>query len=284
MKRKDLHKYIREQIIDELSEGPATDAAKKIGASNPSQTAKDAVQAAASSPSGNTTITGPKGSAVITKGTQLEEDDIDEMARKAGSYGKGDKFDDAKSVYEKGLVSYVLKAIEELGEEATPANISAKIKEYDSEVKVGDIGTILRNFRSVGIISGGPLAAAPKPEKAMEPEEPESAEPEVEEPKDDWEKPEEEEPTPEEPATVDDKEAEKVGTAQAKMLSPEDEDKYAKLKKGIDAKVARLKGMSAAKRAGSDDLKVLKQLVNRDDVKKLFKAKGVDVKDLIADL
>lgn len=271
MKRKELYDYVRGEIISELTtvtkdtqttEVPDISKAEKI---NPASVTKAIAKAKATG----------------------KDVDIAEMARKAGSYSKGSKFDDAKEIYGQGLVSYVLKAIEELGETSTPANIAAKIKEYDPGVNLGNVGTILRNFRTIGVLSGGPLPAAAKPEKGAKEEEPEVEEPETEEPVDTWEKPEEEEPETgeEEPAAVSDKEVEKtVGTAQAQKLSPEDEDKYSKLKKGIDAKIARLKGLSAAKRASSDDMKVLKQLTNRDDVKKLFKAKGVDVKDLIADL
>ena len=38
------------------------------------------------------------------------------------------------------------------------------------------------------------------------------------------------------------------------------------------------------KRAASNDMQVLKALINRDDVKKLFKAKGVSLTDLVADI
>jgi len=68
------------------------------------------------------------------------------------------------------------------------------------------------------------------------------------------------------------------------MLSPEDEEKYAKLRKGIDAKIAKISKMKKSQVVSSDDFKVLKQLVGRDDVKKLFKAKGVDLKAILSDI
>ena len=108
---------------------------------------------------------------------------------------------------------------------------------------------------------------------------------------DEYYKPEEEEDsTEEEPKALDikaaDKEAEKVvgGKSNAKKLSPEDEEKYTKLKAGIAAKVGKIKNLPAAKRVASDDFKILKQLIAREDVKKLFKDKGVSLKDVVSDV
>ena len=42
--------------------------------------------------------------------------------------------------------------------------------------------------------------------------------------------------------------------------------------------------MSKEKRASSDDMKILKQLISRDDVKKLFKDKGVDIRSIVSDI
>ena len=42
--------------------------------------------------------------------------------------------------------------------------------------------------------------------------------------------------------------------------------------------------MSKAKRMASDDMKVLKQLISREDDKKLFKNKGVSLKDIVVDV
>ena len=92
----------------------------------------------------------------------------------------------------------------------------------------------------------------------------------------------------EEPKAKDIAKAEKVlGKATAShagTLSPEDEARLDKLKKGINAKVAKLSKMKKADRLKSDEMKVLKALVGRDDVKKLFKQKGVSLKDLVSDV
>lgn len=207
MKRKDLTAYIRQEIINELSEGAATDAAKDAGASNPAAAAKTAVDAAKKDPKGTATIVGPKGTKVIDKATPLEEDNLDEMARKAGSYRPGSKFEEAKEIYATGLYADLLKAVEEAGENGVTQ------KELGSILSRGDgssLNLILKNLRTVGILSGGPLAAAPKPEKGAKEEEPEDMEDvdiedtdmeDTEEPETE-EKPEEEETPEEEPVTT----------------------------------------------------------------------------------
>lgn len=212
MKRKDLTAYIRQEIINELSEGAATDAAKDAGASNPAATAKAAVDAAKKDSKGTATIVGPKGTKVIDRATPLEEDDLDEMARKAGSYRPGSKFEEAKEIYATGLYADLLKAVEEAGENGVTQ------KELGSILSRGDgssLNLILKNLRTVGILSGGPLAAAPKPEKGAKEEEPEdmedvdiedtdmedTEEPDTEEPETE-EEPEEEETPEEEPVTT----------------------------------------------------------------------------------
>jgi hypothetical protein len=199
------------------------------------------------------------------------------MARKAGTYkvGEADIFAEAKELYNAGLYADLLKAVEEAGEEGiTQKELGIKLGKGDGS----SLNLTLNKFKDIGVLDGGKLAAAEKPE----------AEPEMEPEMDDEFYKDEEEIKPEEkPETAPEEkpEIEKVaGKTQATKLSPEDEERYTKLKKGIDAKITRLKDMSADKRAASDDMKSLKQLVNRKDIIDLFKAKGVDVKDLISDL
>jgi len=71
-------------------------------------------------------------------------------------------------------------------------------------------------------------------------------------------------------------------TTTAKSLTPEKEERYQKLSKGIKAKVAKLENLSTNARAKSPDISVLKQLINKKEVKDLFKAKGVDLNALVA--
>jgi dTDP-glucose 4,6-dehydratase len=60
-------------------------------------------------------------------------------------------------------------------------------------------------------------------------------------------------------------------------------DQYFSVKKSI-TKISKLFNMSKEKRASSDDMKILKQLISRDDVKKLFKDKGVDIRSIVSDI
>jgi len=76
----------------------------------------------------------------------------------------------------------------------------------------------------------------------------------------------------------------KVGNSHAAKLSPEQEDKYERIKKGILAKVSKLTKMGKAEMLKSEDMKLLKALINKDEIKALFKSKGVNVKDLVKDI
>jgi hypothetical protein len=88
-----------------------------------------------------------------------------------------------------------------------------------------------------------------------------------------------------EPTASDLKKAEKElgkNSKHAKKLTAAEEERYDKLKKGITAKVNKLKDMSKSERAKSDDLKVLKSLINKKEVKDLFKAKGASLDSLVS--
>jgi DNA-binding Lrp family transcriptional regulator len=109
-------------------------------------------------------------------------------------------------------------------------------------------------------------------------EEPEEEEPEETEKEDDF-------PIEFEPSTADIKSTEKeFGGEYGKKLSPEDEEKYQKIRNGIEKKIKRLADMSSSERAKSLDLQQLKALINKEDIKKLFKDKGVSLKDLVGDI
>ena len=275
MKRKDLYNYIREEIVNTLSEetiiatpsGTESDATSDQKASATKETAK-----------GNTVK-------FIKKGAPIKE-----MARKSSTLkiGNAEKFAAAKELYDIGWISKLLDLVSEAGETGiTPKELAEKLGKKDT----ANISPAIRELKSIGAISGGkeekeePEVEEPEVEKP-EVEKPETEEPESEEEpeKDEWEKGEAEEETPEiEPKMSDIKKAEKIiSKGHAKELSPEEEEKYSKLKKGIEAKITKLSKLSKAKRLASDDMKILKQLTSREDVKKLFKDKGVSLKDLLA--
>lgn len=70
----------------------------------------------------------------------------------------------------------------------------------------------------------------------------------------------------------------------AEKLADEDKAKFDKLNTAIRNKVAKLEKMPAKDRAKSPDLAVVKQIISKPEVKKLFKAKGIDVLDLVSSI
>jgi hypothetical protein len=72
------------------------------------------------------------------------------------------------------------------------------------------------------------------------------------------------------------------GDATADTLGSEEKAKFEKLNTAIRNKVAKLEKMSTKDRAGSPDLAVVKQIINKPEVKKLFRSKGIDVMDLVS--
>lgn len=271
MKRKDLTAYIREQIIDELTE------TTYVG-----KGAKPTIQ---QDPKWSALKADAKKNALadLDKGgdVELEEADIDEMSRKAGGFKPGPKFKDAKEVYTTGLYANILKAIEEAGEKELTQNELGSILGVKNS---SSLNPILINFRTVGILAGGPLAAAAKPEKGAKPKEPEVEEPETEEPeKDEWETPEEEEPETgeEEPTAVSDKEVEKtVGKAYAE-LSPEEEDVFNKFKQAIINKTKVLTDKKASKEDKTKAQAAIDNYKAKADLKKIFAKKGLNLIDFI---
>jgi hypothetical protein len=72
------------------------------------------------------------------------------------------------------------------------------------------------------------------------------------------------------------------GDATADILGAEEKAKFEKLNTAIRNKVAKLEKMSTKDRAKSPDLAVVKQIINKPEVKKLFRSKGIDVMDLVS--
>jgi hypothetical protein len=72
------------------------------------------------------------------------------------------------------------------------------------------------------------------------------------------------------------------GDATADVLGAEEKAKFEKLNTAIRNKVAKLERMSVKDRVKSPDLAVVKQIINKPEVKKLFRSKGIDVMDLVS--
>jgi len=290
MKRKDLYNYVREEIINELTEAGTYAGNKALD-----DLKKDTDYSTLNSMAKTDAEKKLKAGGSVT---------IGELARKGSSIKAGENFAAIKSVYAGSIIERILNKIEEAGDAGvTPKEIMVAVG-----IKApSQLNPIMRELMELGAISGpAPKEVEAEPEEITpeddlanlgipkvtdNPEDKEVDDDELIAADDEYYKPEEEEDsTEEEPKALDikaaDKEAEKVvgGKSNAKKLSPEDEEKYTKLKAGIAAKVGKIKNLPAAKRVASDDFKILKQLIAREDVKKLFKDKGVSLKDVVSDV
>jgi len=276
MKRKELYNYIREEIVNELSEDIAADKA----AQDAKKTAIDKEITALQ-----------KKKAELSRGSQssLAETDLDEMARTANNVKLGDPAKVAliRKLYSGTWKGNMLDVVEKAGEEG--------ISQLELALAVGKksqpaINPAVSEFLKVGAFALSKVADTTEvPTVASSSEEEEwMTDADV---KDDWEKSEDEDgdTIDKGPSAADIKAAEKTakvsgGKGYAKQLPPEDEEKYNRLRTGIETKIAKIMALPKAKRSTSNDVQVLKVLINRDDVKKLFKAKGVNLNDLVSDV
>lgn len=279
MKRKELYNFIREEIISELTESGTYAGLKGIP-----QLTKDPDYAKLDP---NTKI---NLKADLTKGKSvtLEEDELEE-ARKANNLkvDSQEKFTAAKDLYEGSWIANLLNFIAEAGEEGISQKDLAKKLGKKSSANINPAIQELKMVKAITTtrIKGDTL---PKVTDSEEEEIIAVAGGEEEEEEDTFYKIDKEFDSPEaeeEPKMADIKAAEKINSKDyAKILSPEEEEKYTKIRKGIEAKVVKLSKLSKDKRTSSDDMKVLKQLIAREDVKKLFKDKGVNLKSIVADI
>jgi hypothetical protein len=280
MKRKELHDYIREEIINELSlnEGTAEE-----------NTAKAAELKSIDAQIKALTVK----KAEVTKTGAVAEVELEEMARTANKIKLGDpaKVALVKKLYGGTWKGNMLDVVEKAGEEG--------ISQLELALAVGkksqpEINPSVNEFLKIGAFALSKIAApeptpAPSAAPSGDEDEWEAAASDVE--KDEWEKAEDEdEDTDKGPSASDIKAAERSATkatggkGYAKQLSSEDEEKYTRLRTGIETKISKILALPKTKRSSSTDLQVLKTLVKRDDVKKLFKAKGVNLNDLVSDV
>ena len=279
MKRKDLYEYVRESIINELTTNENV-AVKLTGPTGDTVQSFINIAAANDFKSKNSNVKTIK---------QLEEDELEEMARKANNLkvGSQEKFTAAKDLYEGGWIANLLNFIAEAGEEGIlQKDLAEKLGKKDS----ANINPAIQELKMVKAIATTRIKGDTSPEVTDSEEEDVIAVAggEEEEEEDTFYKVDKEFDSPEaeeEPKMADIKAAEKTNSKDyAKILSPEEEEKYTKIRKGIEAKVVKLSKLSKDKRTSSDDMKVLKQLIAREDVKKLFKDKGVNLKSIVADI
>ena len=262
MKRKDLYNYIKEEIVNELTivtkstssdEIPNIAKAEKTDATS----VKKAIDAAKASG---------------------KDVNIAEMSTPADIIKIQDpkKFALAKEIYTAGKTGALLLAVEKAGDEG--------ITKTSLETALNiNLSIIINSLRAAGVLT-------PKRDKMIKPEKPEKEKisptltPE-EEPTDTYYKGDEEETDEVKPEVANDKDIKKkLGKTLASKLSPEDKEKYDRLKLGIENKVARLKKMSNKERKTSADLENLKALINKTDIINLFKSQGKDIKKYLTDL
>lgn len=278
MKRKELYNFIREEIINELttvtkdtqsSEAPEIAKAEKIS---------------------QTTVTKAIQKAKTTgKDVDIAETELAEMARVATKIKLGDarKAELAMKVYKNSNVAKLLDLVKEAGEEGITQDELAQALGLTAASAINsDINLLVKAGALLKPKKEEPVATEPEIAAKPETEKDEWESEDEDEVKDEWEKSEEEESAPEEPSAAElaaaEKEAKKVGgKGYAKELSPEEEEKYNKLKTGIDNKISKLLKLKKAKITTSDDYKIVAQLIKRDDVKKLFKSKGIDIRNYV---
>ena len=303
MKRKDLYNYIREQIVNELTEGAAEDqAAAATALNNQKAQIAAATAASAAADAAKKAADTKKAETAADKKPGLTEEDLNEMSRIAAKVSINDpeKLKIAKEIYGGSNVEKIIDLVVEAGEEGiTQEELAAKLNISEPRLLNSDINVLVKAGAFKKPEKKQPKSVKPKPEADLasigipkvvsnpgedEWEQTGDSDKEEIDVKDDWEKPEEEESVPEEPKidykSIDkDKDTEKItgGKAYGKKLSPEDEAKFVKISLGIDAKIARLEDLPKNERIDSPDYPVLKAVLDNTNVKKLYKDKGIDL-------
>ena len=263
MKRKALYDYIRTEIINELTIVTKTTASDEIN--DIAKTEKVQPQTVKK--------------AIDTAKSTGKDVNIAEMARPTMKITLGDpeRVELALDVYEGSILEKLINLVKEAGEEGlTQDELADKLGMKNSS----ELNSSINNLTKTGAFSKPKKEAQPAKEPKPEPEE----EPEI---KDDWEAEEEpeKEKGEEEPKAADIKATEKfIGKGYAKQLSPEDEEKYNKIKAGILSKVEKISKMPKGKQSSSDEMKVLRALIKREDIQKLFKSKGTSLNNLVSDV
>jgi hypothetical protein len=280
MKRQDLYNFVREEIINELTTVTKQTKSDEI---NPIAKAEDVAPDVVKKAIDAAKKTG--------KDVNVAEGELEEMARIASKIKLGDarKAELAMKIYKNSNVAKLVDLVKSAGEEGmTQDELAQALGLTNSSAINSDINLLVKAGAFTKPKKEEPVASVePEVVTAPETEKDEWESEDADEVEDEWEKSEEEESSPEEPSAAElaaaEREAKKVGgKGYAKELSPEEEEKYSKLRKGIEAKVSKLMKMKKSQMTSSDDFKVLSQLIKRDDVKKLFKAKGVSITDLVA--
>jgi hypothetical protein len=269
MKRKDLYNYIKEEIVEALSET--------------TYAGKDAVQKIQKDPNFNSLKPDAKINTIsdLKAGGDVE---LEEMANIGSKIKIQDpaKFALAKEIYSSGRTGALLDALETAGEEGmTQKELGVALGlKNDSE-----LNSVITNLRMAGVLTQKREKSI-KPEKSSSETEPElptltpDEEPE-EESTDTYYKDDEEESSEAEPTAVDDKELEKTVGKTYADLSPEEETLFNTYKTAI---VNKVKILNDKKTSATDKAKAKAAIDSykiKDNIKKIFIKKGLKLIDYI---
>ena len=276
MKRTDLYKYIREQIISELTET--------------TYAGKGSVEKIKKDPKFNTLDAGAKTNVIndLTTGSDVE---LEEMARPADFYKKDDntKFKEALDLYSSDTVEHIiLLLIEKAGEEGiSKPDIENKLKETGTvkNTDIAMVSNILTDFKKNNILNkpNAKISSLEEPEEAdysflddEESKEPESKKSEPEE---------EPETSPEEKEKEMDTAAVSAAFAGADQdIMPTTNKDVETLNKIKDVLTKKKNKIVKADEDGDDatyekEMTALKQFVNNN--KKII-SKNEDIKNIIS--
>jgi hypothetical protein len=200
---------------------------------------------------------------------------LDEMARAKVIYTVNDKSSLEKVVDAvKGNTKLALQYLLDKGEMAV-ADLAKELKKDPASFNNPGFRKLMsdlsdKNIISVGSVGTPSTPSAPKAEKPSPKVDMTTGDGEV-----DFEK--------EIPSDIDVMAGEKeFGDVTADTLGAEEKAKFEKLNTAIRSKVSKLEKLSSKDRAKSTDMVVLKQIIGKPEVKKLFRSKGIDVMDLVS--
>jgi len=282
MKHTTLLKIIREEIQNVIKEektyaGPQSGVELDPDYKNLSSTSKSDIQKAL------------KNKQLVS----LEEEELDEMARAKVIYNlvPAEKSSLEKIVdAAKGNTKLALQYLLDNGE-LSIADLAKDLKKDPATFNNPPFRKLMADLADRGItktdanfVEKAPKAEKPKAEKSV------SVTPKAEKPAktsksvstDDSEESDFEQ---EAPSEKDVAAAEKeFGDVGAEKLGGEEKAKFEKLNKAIIAKAAKLEKMPMSQRSKSLDMSVLKQIIAKPEIIKLFKSRGINVKDLVSNV
>ena len=284
MTHKDLYEYIRQEIINELSEGSTKTFIASSSSDEENAIAADSSISSTAKVAAKKALQGSKPGASVVVPTN-------EMANLPSTIvvGDSDKIKLAKELYEGSTTEKVIDAVVNAGEEGITQEKLSEIL----GIRFSLLTQPIKDLTKIGAFSKSRPTV--KPTKTAKVDDTKVDDVEDNEVSDDEltpitpkkepeeEKPEEPEPEQLKPSNKDDEKL--VSKSNAKKLSDEEELKYKKLVTGIEAKVAKILALPKEERGTSGEMNLLKQIISRDDVKKLFKAKNsVSISDLTREI